>query len=84
MDLPHSPRDRVAHVRGDLPPQRLVADDFMAIRGYHGLAPTAVSRVRGEHLWYFEYDLDEGALTLEISWTDADGWHATVWDFQRH
>jgi hypothetical protein len=37
-----------------------------------------------DFLWYFDYRLNEGDLTLEIAWTAEGGWHVGVWDFQRH
>lgn len=55
----------------------------MAVRAYGDVEPTAVEEVAGEHVWYFEYALDEGVLSLEVEWKEGEGWSASVWDFTR-
>lgn len=61
-----------------------VARQFMAHKGYPDLEPTGAERVEGAHLWYLDYELPEGHLVLEVSWTEGEGWSVFVWDFQLH
>lgn len=63
-------------------PQDEVAGDFMSRRGYD-LAPIEVSRVDGQHCWYYLYELPEGDLELEVSWDPVNGWGAAVSTFAR-
>lgn len=59
-----------------------VAREFMAVRSYGDLAPFNVERVHEEFVWYIEYELAEGDLTLEVTWDPDRGWAVSVWDFQ--
>jgi hypothetical protein len=63
-------------------PHVAVAADFMARKGYPKAVPVRVDRVEARHQWYFDYDLPEGRLELEVLWTEADGWTVSVWDFR--
>jgi len=67
----------------DMPPHLLVAHEFMAQRSYGDVEPMYVERVDNDHLWYVDYELDEGSLTLEASWEAGRGWAVVVWDFHR-
>lgn len=58
-----------------------LARDFMALRGYGDVEPAQVDRVGEEYIWYFDYHLAEGDLTLEVAWTEDAGWIVSVWDF---
>lgn len=58
-------------------PETLIAQDFMARKGYGGLKPFAVEEVEAEvALYYFYYQLPEGQLELEVSWNPKTG----MWD----
>ena len=80
---PQDAQPRRTHVTAQEPAHHLLARQFMAIRGYHDIELVGIDRVLDEdYLWYFDYHLEEGDLTLEISWSTAQGWNVTVWDFQ--
>jgi hypothetical protein len=69
----------------DLPPQELVAKDFMSRKGYPELVPTETERVADSYCWYFYYDLPEGELDLEVTWNpETREWFAQVMDFRLH
>ncbi len=65
-----------------MPPQDEVARDFMERRGYKD-EPFSVERVEGEHCWYYIYDLPEGEVELEVSWTREDGWSVVTSGFNK-
>jgi hypothetical protein len=55
----------------------------MERRGYARDSPVKIERVVSEDFfWYFDYELDDGELTLQVTWTSARGWSVSVWDFQ--
>ncbi len=63
-------------------PQDEVARDFMQRRGYQ-LDPVSVERVDGQHCWYYLYELPEGELEIEVSWSREDGWDVVTSGFNR-
>lgn len=62
-------------------PEREVARLFMEQRGYD-VDPMTSERVDDDFCWYFYYELPEGLLELEVSWSQDDGWQSTVTDFK--
>jgi len=54
--------------------QEQIARDFIQERGYAGFEPVDVTKVEGEHCWYFYYELPDGDLELEVSWSSEYGW----------
>lgn len=63
-------------------PQDLVAQDFMARKGYPDLEPFDATKLEGQDCWYFYYRLPEGALELEVFYDPVKrDWQTTVTAF---
>lgn len=66
----------------DLKPHELVAQQFMAHKGYPHLRPSDIEKLDGQPCWYFLYDLPEGTLELEVCWNPKKReWDTTVTAF---
>lgn len=59
------------------------AAEFMRHKGYGSVTPVEIEEVEGIDVWYFYYDLAEGALELEVEW-DGSKWLWGVMDFVHH
>ena len=57
-----------------------VARRYMVRKGYPAACPERVLRIK-THVWIFEYDIDGGMLTLEVAWSQGEGWQAKVYDY---
>lgn len=62
-------------------PQAQAARIFMEDKGLGDQEPVEVEKVDGDTCWYFIYELDEGDLELEVSWTFESGWECFVTAF---
>lgn len=59
-------------------PQDQIAADFMTRKGYRNIQYRQVVRIEGLYCWYYDYDLPDGVLELEVTWTPEDDWQAQV------
>jgi hypothetical protein len=62
-------------------PQALAAQQFMEHKGVP-VAPVAVEKLEGQHVWYFYYKLPEGQLELEVLYNGKE-WETHVCTFTR-
>lgn len=59
-------------------PEMEVAAFFMRRKGYPDVEPREVERIEGIHCWYFIYELPDGELELEVTWSEAEDWQVRV------
>lgn len=63
-------------------PEWLVAQEYMHRKGYEGVEPVRVTKLENDDCWYFEYELPEGLLELEVAWDESEmEWDTTVTAF---
>lgn len=63
-------------------PHVLVAQYFMARKGYPDLEPFEVTKLEDHDCWYFYFRLPEGDLELEVFYDrDKQDWQTTVTAF---
>jgi hypothetical protein len=63
-------------------PQLLLAQWYMAHKGYPDLDPYEVDKLDDQDCWYFYYQLPEGILELEVYYDQADNdWQVAVTAF---
>lgn len=61
-------------------PQSRAARQFMAHKGLAEVEPVREEKLEGQSCWYYEYDLPEGKLELEVFW-NGRSWETTVVTF---